>query len=54
MLAGAIRRWWAQMGPYYTKTYRDVYIGVGIMAVIYYRISYGGKKEAAVTNKPSH
>ncbi|XP_026174558.1 ATP synthase F(0) complex subunit j, mitochondrial [Mastacembelus armatus] len=44
--------WWAKMGPYYTKAYPEIFVGLGIMEFLYYKLSYGGKK--AVKNKPSH
>uniref|UniRef100_A0A3B3UT39 Uncharacterized protein n=1 Tax=Poecilia latipinna TaxID=48699 RepID=A0A3B3UT39_9TELE len=39
----AVRRWWSELGPYFMGPYRDVVIGFGVMSVIFYRISYGGK-----------
>ncbi|XP_077408939.1 ATP synthase F(0) complex subunit j, mitochondrial [Vanacampus margaritifer] len=44
--------WWAKMSPYYGKAYTEVWVGVGIMACLYYKLSYGGKKE--VKDKPAH
>ncbi|XP_077366474.1 ATP synthase F(0) complex subunit j, mitochondrial [Festucalex cinctus] len=43
--------WWTKMSPY-AKAYSEVWVGVGIMACLYYKISYGGKK--AVKDKPAH
>ncbi|XP_077443618.1 ATP synthase F(0) complex subunit j, mitochondrial [Stigmatopora argus] len=45
-------RWWTKMGPYYTKAYPEIWVGVGIMTCVYYKLSYGGKK--AVKDKPAH
>ncbi|XP_041832768.1 ATP synthase subunit ATP5MPL, mitochondrial [Melanotaenia boesemani] len=44
--------WWAVMSPYYTKAYQEMWPGVVIMACLYYKLSYGGKK--AVKDKPQH
>ncbi|XP_036941338.1 ATP synthase subunit ATP5MPL, mitochondrial [Acanthopagrus latus] len=52
-MAGSIfAAWWTKMGPYYSKAYQEVWVGVGIMAYAYYKLSYGGKK--AVKDKPAH
>nr|XP_020459727.1 6.8 kDa mitochondrial proteolipid [Monopterus albus] len=45
--------WWSKMGPYYTKAYQEVWVGLGIMTYLYYKLSYGGKKKA-VKDKPAH
>uniref|UniRef100_A0A3P9PN88 Uncharacterized protein n=1 Tax=Poecilia reticulata TaxID=8081 RepID=A0A3P9PN88_POERE len=45
----AVRRWWSEVGPYFMGPYRDVVIGFGVMTLLYYRISYGGKLK-----EPSH
>ncbi|XP_072217855.1 ATP synthase subunit ATP5MJ, mitochondrial [Leuresthes tenuis] len=44
--------WWAVVSPYYSKAYQEIWVGVGIMAGLYYKVSYGGKK--AVKDKPAH
>lgn len=31
------------MKPYYTDAYKDMWVGVGIMVVCYYKLSYGGE-----------
>lgn len=35
--------WWAKVGPYYSKAYQEMWVGVGIMTFLYYKVSYGGK-----------
>lgn len=35
--------WWGKMGPYYTKAYQEVWVGLGIMSYLYYKLSYGGE-----------
>ncbi|XP_071369308.1 ATP synthase subunit ATP5MJ, mitochondrial [Centroberyx affinis] len=44
--------WWAKVGPYYSKAYQEMWVGLGIMTYLYYKVSYGGKK--AVKDKPAH
>ncbi|XP_048107139.1 ATP synthase subunit ATP5MPL, mitochondrial [Alosa alosa] len=59
-MAGAFAGWWAKMSPYYTKAYQEMWVGVGVMTFLYYKVSYGGKKAAvdssahAVKSAPSH
>uniref|UniRef100_A0AAV2KAN4 6.8 kDa mitochondrial proteolipid n=1 Tax=Knipowitschia caucasica TaxID=637954 RepID=A0AAV2KAN4_KNICA len=44
--------YWAKVSPYYTKAYQEMWVGMGIMGYLYYKLSYGGKK--AVDKKPAH
>ncbi|XP_012680195.1 ATP synthase subunit ATP5MPL, mitochondrial [Clupea harengus] len=59
-MAGAFAGWWAKVSPYYTKAYQEMWVGVGVMTYLYYKVSYGGKKAAvdssahAVKSAPSH
>ncbi|XP_056619634.1 ATP synthase subunit ATP5MPL, mitochondrial [Triplophysa dalaica] len=52
MAGGAFAGWWTKVAPYYTRAYQEMWVGVGIMTFMYYKLSYGGKK--AVQSKPSH
>lgn len=31
------------MSPYYTKAYQEMWVGIGIMTYLYYKVSYGGE-----------
>ncbi|KAL2082296.1 hypothetical protein ACEWY4_022114 [Coilia grayii] len=58
-MAGVFGRWWGKVSPYYTKAYQEMWVGVGIMTYLYYKVSYGGKKAVdssahAVKSAPSH
>ncbi|KAK1795939.1 hypothetical protein P4O66_009051 [Electrophorus voltai] len=52
MAGGAFAGWWRRLGPYYTKAYQELWVGVGIVTYLYYKISFGGKK--AVKSKTAH
>uniref|UniRef100_A0A3Q2PNQ4 6.8 kDa mitochondrial proteolipid n=1 Tax=Fundulus heteroclitus TaxID=8078 RepID=A0A3Q2PNQ4_FUNHE len=44
MVGSAFSRWWTKLGPYYTKAYPEMWVGVALTAVLYFKISYGGNK----------
>uniref|UniRef100_A0A3B4DCG7 6.8 kDa mitochondrial proteolipid n=1 Tax=Pygocentrus nattereri TaxID=42514 RepID=A0A3B4DCG7_PYGNA len=44
MAGGVFAGWWSKLGPYYSKAYQELWVGVGIMTYLYYKVSYGGKK----------
>ncbi|XP_008277266.1 ATP synthase F(0) complex subunit j, mitochondrial [Stegastes partitus] len=52
MAGQGFAKWWALMSPYYTKAYQEMWVGVGLLGFVYYKISFGGKK--AVKDKPAH
>lgn len=40
----AFQNWWGLMKPYYTQVHQELWVGVGIIGYLYYKVSYGGKK----------
>lgn len=42
MAGRAFAGWWSKMGPYYSKAYQELWVGLGIMTYFYYKVSYGG------------
>ncbi|ROL50961.1 6.8 kDa mitochondrial proteolipid [Anabarilius grahami] len=44
MAGGAFAGWWTKVAPYYTKAYQEMWVGVGIMTFMYYKLSYGGER----------
>uniref|UniRef100_A0A3B5AL21 ATP synthase membrane subunit j n=1 Tax=Stegastes partitus TaxID=144197 RepID=A0A3B5AL21_9TELE len=42
MAGQGFAKWWALMSPYYTKAYQEMWVGVGLLGFVYYKISFGG------------
>lgn len=43
-MAGRVfANWWSKVGPYYTKTYQEMWVGIGLIGFCYYKLSYGSK-----------
>uniref|UniRef100_A0AAY5K3G5 Uncharacterized protein n=1 Tax=Esox lucius TaxID=8010 RepID=A0AAY5K3G5_ESOLU len=41
MAGRAFANWWTKMRPYYAGAYQEMWVGLGIMTLLYYKISYG-------------
>ncbi|XP_029281253.1 ATP synthase F(0) complex subunit j, mitochondrial [Cottoperca gobio] len=52
MAGSAFASWWTRMSPYYTKVYQEVWVGMGLITLVSYKLAFGGKK--AVDSKPAH
>ncbi|XP_063079627.1 ATP synthase subunit ATP5MPL, mitochondrial [Engraulis encrasicolus] len=49
----AFARWWGKVSPYYTKAYQEMWVGVGIMTYLYYKVSFAGKKPVEASAHPA-
>lgn len=50
-MAGRVfANWWSKMGPYYTKAYQEMWVGMGLIGYFYYKLSYGGKSKTESSN----
>ncbi|XP_032811776.1 ATP synthase F(0) complex subunit j, mitochondrial [Petromyzon marinus] len=36
--------YWSKMRPYYLNAHPQVWVGVGVMFFLYYKLSFGGNK----------
>ncbi|OCT64928.1 hypothetical protein XELAEV_18041166mg [Xenopus laevis] len=41
MAGKAFSAWWTVVRPYYSKAYQEMWVGIGIMSYLYYKLSYG-------------
>ncbi|CAI5764636.1 ATP synthase subunit ATP5MPL, mitochondrial [Podarcis lilfordi] len=52
MFKSALTRWWDMQKIYHTQVHQELWVGALLTSLIFYKISYGGKKKS-LENKSS-